>query len=143
MQAENRDKFLEELKNLQNESPYYRLLGMRVEEIGDGHARLALRFRDELCGRRGVMHGGALASLADGAMAIAILSKLGPGIDTASIEFKINYIAPATSGEVVADGRAIHVGRTIAVAESDVRLLDGKLVARCLGTYIVLRREKS
>ena len=72
---------------------------MRVEHVEENFARLTMPFRGEITQPLGTVHGGALASLADSAMAIALLSASGPNKRVVTIELKINYLEPVTEGK--------------------------------------------
>ncbi|MGH9199040.1 MAG: PaaI family thioesterase, partial [Acidimicrobiia bacterium] len=60
-----------------------------------------------------------------------------------SVEFKVNFLVPATvdRGEVVARSSVVRRGRTLAVAQVDVRQAD-QLVLTGIFTYIVLQEQR-
>ena len=121
-----------------NESPIYGHLGMRVEEMGDGYARLRMRVGEHLHQLYGVVHGGIAASLADSCIGVALISLLPPEQLSTTAELKVNYLAPVTAGELTGEGRIVHRGTTLAVGEADVRDQSGRLVAKALSTYMIL-----
>jgi len=127
----------EYLKNADMVAPYYRLLGMKVDEAGKGRSRLSLEFKKDLTHPYGIMHGGALASLADSAVAIALLGMCGQEKKILTIELKINYFQPVGEGTVVADCEISYSGSRTAYGEVDMRV-DGKLVAKATSTYMVI-----
>lgn len=116
--------------------PFSKLLGMRVESVEEDFARVALPFRGELTQPRGTMHGGALASLADSAMAIALLASVGHEKSIVTIEMKINYLEPVAEGTAVAECRITHRGKRTAFGDIDIRVGD-RLVARATGTFML------
>jgi len=59
----------------------------------------------------------------------------------ATVEMKINYIAPVRGGEITCEARIIQKGRSVAVGEASVSDADGKLLARAMATFTV--REKA
>ena len=128
----------EVLKESANRIPMYQLLGMRVEEARAGYSRFRLPFRHEITQPMGIMHGGALATVADSAVAIALWGLVGMDKIFTTIEMKINYIAPVSSGEVIAEGNIIHCGRRTAVGEVTLTDSDGKLVGKCIATYMII-----
>jgi uncharacterized protein (TIGR00369 family) len=83
-------------------APFEELVGLRIEEAGEGRARLSLPFSVKLANGGGVMHGGAMATLADTAVAMAIKSLLPPGSHFATIELSMEFLAPVQAGTVVA-----------------------------------------
>jgi uncharacterized protein (TIGR00369 family) len=126
------------LREFANQVPMYKLIGMEVVEAGPGFSRFRLPFRKELTQPFGVMHGGALAAVADSAVAIALWGLLGADKTFTTIELKINYIAPVSSGDVIAEGNIIHCGRRTAIGEVTLKDSSGRLVGKCLATYIIL-----
>jgi acyl-CoA thioesterase len=81
-------------------APFEEYLGMRIEEANDGRAVLTMPFRAALCQGAGLMHGGAVVSLADTALAMAIKSLLPRGTHFATIEMTLKFHAPVRWGTV-------------------------------------------
>lgn len=119
-----------------------RLLGMNMTSIEPGSATFDLKTRVEHFNALGIVHGGIAASLLDSAMACAIHSTLNAGDGFVTVELKVNYIrAVGTEGETLtARGTVIHVGRSTAVADGQIRNDDGHLVAHATTTCLI-RRE--
>jgi uncharacterized protein (TIGR00369 family) len=107
--------------------PSNRLLGLVVREQSDGGATVAMAPRSELAQEYGVVHGGFLAALADTAAVYALLPKLAASERMTSIEFKVNFLAPAdpAGGELVAKATVVKAGRTVRVATVDVHQQPG------------------
>ncbi|MBI4493355.1 MAG: PaaI family thioesterase [Chloroflexi bacterium] len=128
------------LKEHVNNCPFYRHLGFRVVDLDEGFARLAMPASPELFQFQGAVHGGAIYSVADAAVAVALLTVSEPDEKALTIEGKVNFLAPVTGGEVIAEGRIVHKGRSIALGDVDVRRAsDGRLVAKGLVTYTLRR----
>jgi acyl-CoA thioesterase len=131
-----------ELRRLTKGKPYWRLLGVTGEEISDGYARLRMPLAPKLRNSRtGPAHGGALASLVDMAIGLALDSLALPDMEArATIDLNVTYFE-ATEGEfVVAEARMLRVGRGVGVGEAEVRDGDGRLVAKGRATYKISRR---
>src|SRR5438105_10002049 len=77
----------------------------------------------------GVLHGGATAALCEtiGSFGTALIA--GPGAMVMGIELNVNHIKAMREGHVTATGVPLHVGRTTAVWNMEVRDDDGRLVA--------------
>ncbi len=118
-----------------------RLLGIEIDSIEPSRARLSVEVRQELLQLQGVMHGGAIASLIDTAVAFAIISVSEPQDRFTTVEMKVNYLSAIREGRVVADARLIRDGRRIIVADCDVFDSQGKLAAKGLLTYIRLNER--
>lgn len=118
--------------------PFARLLGIELDEIGNGTATLGLTVRKELTQNHGVVHGGAIASLIDTATAFAILSLLAPKERVTTVDLTISYLRPLTMGRITAAARVVRSGRRLFVVSAEVFDKDGKLTATALSTYIKL-----
>jgi acyl-CoA thioesterase len=120
------------------------LLGIEPVVQEDGSTRCELAVAPEHMNRFGALHGGVLYSMADTGMAYAVIPTLGEGEACATIEVKIVYLAPVTSGRVVAVTRIVQRGRRVVVLETDVQNVaerGERLVAKALGTFAVFERR--
>jgi uncharacterized protein (TIGR00369 family) len=125
-------------KRLIDSNNYPRLLGFVLDSLQHGRAVLSVEVTQHLLQLQGVMHGGAIASLIDTAVALAIAGISEPGDRFTTVEMKVNYLAPIRDGRAIADARLIKTGRRIIVADCDVSDLRGNLAAKALVTYIRL-----
>ena len=118
-------------------APYPLHLGIEIVDRGEGFARLRLPYRKELTNPVGKLHGGAIASVADTAMAVAIGSfvKIPGGHSTVKLEIK--YKVPVTDGEVIAEARVTRQKGKLFLAEALVTNGDGQVVATAAGTFMV------
>lgn len=130
----------EELLARVNASPFYRLLGFEAVEASEGSARVRIVAGEQLLQFQGAIHGGVVFSIADAAIAVALLTLTG-GEEAVTVEGKVNYLAKVTGGPMEAVGRIVHRGRTVALGEADVFRKDGKLCGKALMTYMLVRRE--
>ncbi|HEY8492031.1 MAG TPA: PaaI family thioesterase, partial [Dehalococcoidia bacterium] len=87
----------------------------------------------------GVLHGGVLFSAMDTAMGGALTSVLEAGERCATMEAKVNYLAPVVSDSLSVEAHVLHRGRRTAVLESRATAADGRLAALALGTFTVGR----
>jgi uncharacterized protein (TIGR00369 family) len=133
--------YLEQVIKVANGSPYYRLLGMEVKEIKEGESRIEMPFRKDLTHPYGIAHGGAIASLADSAVAMALIGLVEPKDRITTIEFKINFFASVDKGELEARAKIIHKGTKTAVGDVEVVNEKGKLVAKLVATYSIKRSD--
>lgn len=120
-----------------------RLLGIEIDSIEEGRAVLSVEVRKELKQLQGVMHGGAIASLIDTAVAFAIIGASEPEDRFTTVEMKINYLSAIREGRVIAEARLLRDGRRIIVAECDVFDDKGRMAAKGLLTYIRLNERQS
>ncbi len=117
-------------------SPYAVLLGIRVVELDDGRAVLAMPFREELVTIGRTVHGGALASLLDtAAMAAAWCGAPEPDrLQGSTVSLSVSYLAPAEAADVEAEARVTRRGRSVVHVDVEARAA-GAPVARALVTY--------
>lgn len=89
----------------------------------------------------GTVHGGYVATLLDGAMALALQTCLDPGTPYATTELNINYLrgVKLNIGTVRAEGRVIDLGRSRALTEGRLIGPDGQLHAFATASFSVRR----
>lgn len=129
------------LKGWVDTAPFEDLCGLEHEEVAGGRAVLSCLFRVKLSQGGGVMHGGALTTLADTAVAMAIKSLLPEGTVFATTELTTRFLAPVREGRVRAtamvrgpEGRSFYGeaqltdegGRTVAEFSSVFRVARGQ-----------------
>ena len=132
------DTLLEKVRERFLHNHFPSLVGIEIDSIDNGRAQLSIEVQEKHLQLQNIMHGGAIATLVDTAVAIAIIGASKPGARFTTIEMKINYLSPIKEGRVTANAHLIRDGRTIVVAECDVVASDGKLAARGLVTYMRL-----
>jgi acyl-CoA thioesterase len=113
-------------------------LGMRLEEVAPGRARLSMTVTEAMTNGHGICHGGFIFALADSAAAFAANSR---GEAAVAQHAAITFVRPARAGEVlVADAaERMHAGRS---GMYDVRVCtaDGELVAEFRGHTRTIRK---
>ncbi len=87
-------------------APFERLLNMAIVEAKDGHAVLTMPFFYDLAQGAGLMHGGALVSLADTAVVMAIKSVIPPQTHFATVSLESRFLHPVKQGMVTAKASA-------------------------------------
>lgn len=114
--------------------PIWELMEIEVEEIGERYAKLVMPFQEKLTQPFGILHGGAIFTLADSAAAVAIAPEA-KGTRLLTIEMKINYLGPVAGGITEAHARVLRMGRVVPV---DIEVINrGELVAKAIATYII------
>lgn len=127
----------DEQRRLVDGDPFFRLLGVRLEDVGPERATLALAFRPDLVQPTGILHGGLHGILIDSAIAQALLTTIRPGFSVVTVHLDTKYFAPVTGGRVVADATVVRKGKRIAHGEAVVRDEAGTAVARGWGVFAV------
>lgn len=110
--------------------PILVLLNMRLVEVDDGLAVFEAEPAEYHFNPLGVVHGGFALTLFDSALGCSVQTKLPAGVGYGTTDVQVRLVRPITlaTGTVRCEARAIHVGRTTAIA--DARLVDraGKLL---------------
>ena len=119
--------------------PFAETLGLELVAASPEEVRARLAWEARLCTAGGILHGGALMSLADAAGAYCAFLNLPEGSSgTATIESRTNFFRAVRDGHVDARSRPLHRGRTTIVVETDLHDAAGKHVARVTQTQAVV-----
>ena len=121
--------------------PFAARTGLRIDFATAEEVRGRLDWAPELCTSAGIMHGGAIMTLADSTGATCAFLNLPEGAGTSTIESKTNFFRAVRDGHVEAVSTPVHVGRTTIVVQTDVRDAGGKRVALVTQTQAVLRPD--
>jgi 1,4-dihydroxy-2-naphthoyl-CoA hydrolase len=120
-------------------SGFTKLMGIKILQRSPERSEAELVIREDLCNRRGVMHGGAVMGWADTMGGMTASAALADNQRTATIESKTNFFAPIPKGDTArAVCTPLHSGRTTIVLQTNITRSDGKLAAIVIQTQIVL-----
>jgi len=121
---------------------FWRYLGVQVDDAGEGWVRLRVPVKDGL--RNAVaapVHGGVLSALVDMAVGGALGTthdNAAGGVGQTTLDLNVSFLAAAADGEILAEGRLLRRGRSIAFGEARITDGAGKLVAVGRATYMIL-----
>lgn len=132
---------LEGLINRGENSPFYQLLSMKIEEVRESYARLSIEIDKKHIQFQGTVHGGVIAGLADSAAAWAIYGSDSLEGTPVTVEMNINFLKPVKSGKLTAEARNLHKGSRIFVSDVEVKNSRGDLIAKSLVTYYLLKER--
>src|ERR1700722_462943 len=110
--------------------PFARQLGMMLDEASAERVVARLAWAPELCTASGVMHGGALMSLADTVGGRVPSLGLPEGATTATITSTTQLLRPVNGGTVRAVAVPLHRGRTMVTAQTSLFDDSDQLVAQ-------------
>jgi len=122
-------------------APYEEFLGMYIEEAADGRAVFTMPFRAALCQGKGLMHGGAVVSLADTALAIAIKTILPQDTHFATIEMNLKFHAPVRWGTVRAEAEVMERSERDITGETRIITEEGVVAATFTATFRIGRKR--
>jgi uncharacterized protein (TIGR00369 family) len=97
--------------------PYPNYLGMKIKTMQPGHVILSFRVTENLKQYQGLLHGGAMASIADTAATFAALTIIPEELDLITVEMKGNFLARVDKDTVTAEAEVLHLGRRTSVIE--------------------------
>ncbi len=123
--------------------PFHRTLGLAVEHMANGTARIAMPWREENAEDSGGVHEGAVLGLLDTTGAMAAWAEVGPGRFKASTPgIQARFLAPPGRGEFVGHGHVLLRDREILFSEVEIaRAGDGRVVARGSVDYRIVTPE--
>ena len=88
-------------------------IGARLTRVAPGEVEIDLPFREDLGQQHGFIHGGIVTAIVDTACGYAALSLMEPEAAVLTVEFKLNFVAPARGERLVALGRVTKPGRIL------------------------------
>jgi uncharacterized protein (TIGR00369 family) len=118
-----------------------RTIGARLVKITGGAVDIEMPVRVDLAQQHGYVAAGVVTALVDTACGYAAMSLMPLGAGVVTVEYKVNFIAPARGERLVARGHVVKAGRRLTVCAGDVcALRDGAEhpVATMLGTMVAL-----
>ena len=115
--------------------PFSEHLGIQVESLETGVARLSMTVKPEFMTSWGTAHGGSILSLLDITMSMTARTLYDPPRSIMTIDLNTQFIGTAT-GMLRAEGRVVKAGKTLIFCEGEARSEAGDLVAKAIGTFM-------
>ncbi|MFO7570069.1 MAG: PaaI family thioesterase [Smithellaceae bacterium] len=129
-------QMLDYTKELWKRSAFVKLLGLRIVKLEKGICESCLDVPESHTNKHKAVHGGVIYSMADISMGVAVYSTLKPGMESSTIEIKINYLKPAYAKRLQCFAKVLQKGKNIAVVEAEVQA-DEILIAKAIGTFSI------
>lgn len=120
-------------------SPYASLVGIEILEVGPGTIRARIPVTEKLASGVGAVHGGAIVSIVDHCLSLAVYPLVEIGKWVATLELKVNYLSPARidrGGEILCEATVLALKKRVAVVRVDVHH-DQEMIASAQGTVYV------
>lgn len=131
-------QYVETLIEGTNRCPYFQLQSMRLLQFDIGRSLLQIDLQQKHLQPFGVVHGGVFSTIIDAAAFWAIFGEVDENSGMTSVDLKLNFLAPASRGKLIAQGRRIKLGKTLGLGEAEVRSEEGRILAHGTSTLIVL-----
>jgi 1,4-dihydroxy-2-naphthoyl-CoA hydrolase len=112
-------------------------LGIIVDHIEPGSLQAHFDVTDELVTMIGNIHGGCLSVLCDHCLGVVLYPVMPPGYWAATTEFKINLLAPVSTGTCSATATIITMTKRLAVVRIEIEN-EGRLAAVAQGTCTIV-----
>jgi len=128
-------------QKLEGFDPFGELIGLTFTKLENGYSQCVLEVNGKLLNPHKVLHGGVTYSMADTGMGAALYTCIDEDELCATIETKIVYFKPVTSGRLTCDTRVVHRSKRIATLESEIKD-DRQLIAKALGTFSVFKEKR-
>ncbi len=145
---ENVSRERQELLDFFASFPFFKLMGFELIEVEPGRAKIGMTWRPDLIQPAGILHGGALAALVDTSIAHSILltpqylEAKAKGGRLVSVDLRIKYLRPVTSGMVYSEARAPRVGRLITHTSAIVTDGEGREVVTGDSIYMMVSADQ-
>src|SRR3970282_16315 len=112
---------------------FWRYLGVQVDDAGEGWVRLRVPVTDGLRNATDApAHGGVLGALVDMAVGGALGTthdNAGGGVGQTTLDLNVSFLAAAGDGDILAEGRLLRRGRSIAFGQDRVNGRAGQAVS--------------
>jgi uncharacterized protein (TIGR00369 family) len=118
-------------------------IGGSVVEARPGHLVLAANMTTERhsfpTSRGPIVHGGAIATLADEALATVAFTLADEGQSTVTADLKVDFLRPAKPGRLLARASVRHRTKRLAFCEATVEQDGGEIVAEARAVIAFVR----
>ena len=112
-------------------------IGARLLRVAPGEVEIDMPVRDDLTQQHGYVAAAVVTAIVDTACGYAAMTLMPAGASVLTVEYKVNFLAPARGEWLRAHGRVVKPGRTVTVCSGDVYALSEGAetpVATMLGT---------
>ena len=125
----------DELDEILSSSQFVRIYGLRLHSFASSECTLVLPFQRSLERPGGIVNGAALMAVADTAMWLAIMTRLGKGAMTVTSGMTTAFLSPAKKEDVRCTARVLKLGRKLVYGVAECTGDAGSLLAHHTITY--------
>lgn len=137
-EAQLNPKYIQVISEAVNQSPYFSLLSMRIKDLEWGSSVLEVDLGEKHLQPFGYVHGGVIASVMDATAFWAVFPQVKDEMGLTTVEIKVNYLAPVQKGKLIAKGRCIKMGKTLALGDATIYDEKGNLIAHGTATMMIV-----
>ena len=137
--ADRRGRFWDILAGRREPPSAAVLLGWRLVDVDPdaGTIEVAFNATDQFLNPAGHIQGGFLAAMLDDTLGPALVATLDENQWAPTIDLHVQFLTPATPGELRGRGRIVRRGRDIAFLAGDLVNARGDIVATATATAII------
>lgn len=101
----------------ERELPFACQLGLVIERLDPGEATVRLPYRDDFVRPGGTIAGPLMMTMADFAMYIAVMSRIGPQVMAVTSNLNCSFLRRPRPGDLLAHARVLKLGRRLSYGE--------------------------
>lgn len=135
-------EYVETVRREVNSCPYFSLLSMEIKGLSWGESLLEILVQEKHFQPFGIVHGGVFASLIDAAAFWAVYTQVSEELGMTTVELKLNYLAPLSTGRMIAQGKSLRVGKTLCLGEASILNEEETLICHGTSTMMILKDLK-
>lgn len=128
---------IKKLIALVNQSPFFQLLSMTIQDMGVGFSKLHIEMEHKHLSPYMAIQGGVYAALIDAAAYWAVYAELPEEAGLITIDVNVNNLASIKEGTIIAHGQRIKVGRSICLADVRVEDNNGRILSQGTSKLLV------
>jgi len=104
-----------------------KLYGATLARVEPGTVEITMPFNEELTQHHGYLHAAVVTALVDNACGFAAMTISPAGMEILTVEYKVNFLAPAKGERLMVHGQVKKAGRTFIICTGEaVMIHDGK-----------------
>ncbi len=110
------------IRFMEDDVPFNKLLEMKVEECGEGFARVRIPFRDELVGdvRRPALHGGVISAVIDACGGLAVWTQFEVEDLISTVDLRTDFLRPGPDCDICVESKVVRMGNRVSVVHTVV-----------------------
>ena len=110
----------EVLEICERELPFALQLGLEVEQLAPGEVSVRLPYREDFVRPGGTVAGPMMMTLADFAMFVAVMSRIGPQVLAVTTSLNCNFLRRPKPADLMGHARILKLGRRLAYGEVSI-----------------------
>ena len=134
-------KFRKRVKSSFNRQQCMTTLGITISRIEPGMVELTMPYAEPYTQQHGFIHAGIISTAMDSACGYAAFSLMPTEAAVLTVEYKINFLAPARGEDFIFRAEVVKPGRTLTLCDArayGIAAGEEKLIATMSGTMMAI-----